>query len=195
VDSWFEGILDMRLSVKQTRVIKHETGHYFDTQAHAWLPGSGVKNQRGFTLVELITVMVIIGILSVAAIPRFFDRTAYDTRAFYDRTISTLRYAQKLAIAQRRFVCVGITGSVITLTYDATPPGPAHTAATCPGSALTNPATGATPYTLAATGGVTVTSPVAIFSFDALGSTAARQTITVSNYGAVIVEAGTGYVH
>jgi MSHA pilin protein MshC len=192
VDSWFEGILDMHLSVGQARVIKHETGHFFDTQANAWLPGSCVKNQRGFTLVELITVMVIAGILAVAAIPRFIDHASFDSRAFYDRTISTLRYAQKLAIAQRRFVCVEIAGNVITLTYDETPRSATHTVATCPGSALTSPATGATPYTIAAPSGVTVDA--ATFNFDALGSTTA-QSIAVSGYGDVIVEAGTGYVH
>jgi MSHA pilin protein MshC len=194
VDSWFEGILDMHLSVRQTRAIKHETGYFFDTRADAWLHGSWVKNQRGFTLVELITVLVIAGILAVAAVPRFFDRTSFDSRAFYDRTISTVRYAQKLAIAERRFVCVGIASNVITLTYDATPPSAAHTTASCPGSDLTSPE-GATPYKIYSPSGVTVTPSSATFNFDALGSIAATQTITVSSYGAVTVEAGTGYVH
>jgi MSHA pilin protein MshC len=186
----------MRLSVEKGQTIQQETGQLSGTQAGVLQSGLHVTDHGGFSLIELIMVLVIVGIVAVVAIPRAFDRTSFDSRAFYDRTISTLRYAQKLAIAQRRFVCVGIAGSVITLTYDATPPSAAHTAASCPGSALTSPATGATPYTLAAPGGVTVTkSPAAIFSFDALGSTAATQTITVSNYGAVIVEAGTGYVH
>jgi MSHA pilin protein MshC len=193
VVSRYARILDMRLSVEKDQANQQETGQLSGTQAGVLQFGLRVKGHRGFTLVELITVMVIAGILAVAAIPRFIGHAAFDSRAFYDRTISTLRYAQKLAIAERRFVCVGIASNVITLTYDETARSAVHTAAACPGSALTNPATGATPYTVTAPAGVTVDAVT--FNFDALGSTAATQTITVSGYGDVIVEAGTGYVH
>ena len=53
----------------------------------------------GFTLIELIAVMVIIGILSVVAGPRFFDQEIFAQRGFADEAKSALRYAQKLAIA------------------------------------------------------------------------------------------------
>ena len=122
----------------------------------ARLFGSCATNQRGFTLMELITVMVIVGVLAAVAVPRFFDRNTFDSRGFHDQVISTLRYAQKEAIAQRRFVCVAIAGNAVTLTYDATPPSAAHTAASCPGNPLTNPATGVAPYTVSSSVGVTV---------------------------------------
>ena len=144
--------------------------------------------QSGFTLVELVTVVVILGIIAVVAVPRFFDRGTYDSREFHDQVISTLRYAQKAAIAQRRFVCIVIQGNVVTLTYDATPPSATHTSAAC-GPALTNPA-GA----VSAPSGVTVSN--ASFSFDALGSTAVPQFIAIKNYSPdITVEMGTGYVH
>ncbi|MDD5180679.1 MAG: prepilin-type N-terminal cleavage/methylation domain-containing protein [Gallionellaceae bacterium] len=150
--------------------------------------------QRGFTLTELITVMVILGILAAVAAPRFFDRNVFDSRGFYDQVISTLRYAQKAAIAQRRFVCVAFTSNSVTLTYDATAPSTIHTAATCPGANLTGP-TGTAPYSVSSSNASFTATPAA-FSFDALGRPSAAQSITVSGYATpILIEAETGYVH
>ncbi|QTF55827.1 pilus assembly FimT family protein [Stutzerimonas frequens] len=55
--------------------------------------------QRGFTIVELIMVIVILGIISAVAAPRFFDRKVFDERFYFEEALSTIRYAQKLAVA------------------------------------------------------------------------------------------------
>jgi MSHA pilin protein MshC len=151
--------------------------------------------QRGFTMVELITVMVIIGIMGVAIVPRFFERNSFDSRGYLDQVLSTLRFAQKAAIAQRRFVCVAFSANSITLTLDPVAPGVAHPAAICPGNNLVSPS-GDTPYIVNAPGGITL-SGFANFSFSALGSPSAAQNFTVSGYSgaAITVEPQTGYVH
>ena len=83
---------------------------------------------RGFTIVELIMVMIIVGILAAVAASRFFDNTSFQSRGFADQVQATLRFAQKEAIAQHRFVCVAFTTNSITLTI--------NTTATCPGGNL-----------------------------------------------------------
>lgn len=71
---------------------------------------AGVR-QRGFTLIELIMVMVMLGVLAVFAAPRIFNSDDFYARGFHDETLALLRYAQKTAIAQRRTVCVTFTSS------------------------------------------------------------------------------------
>jgi MSHA pilin protein MshC len=152
-----------------------------------------MNNQRGFTLTELITVIVIDGILSVAALPRFFEVSVFEERGSADEVKSVLRHAQKVAIAQHRFVCVAFTAATVTLTIDLTPPSAAYTVATCPGADLTSPG-GASPYVYTAPDGVAMAG-FSNFYFDALGRPSAAQPITLSGGYTVTVEAETGYVH
>ena len=148
------------------------------------------RGKYGFTLVELVTIIVIAGILAAVAAPRFFSRDVFDSRGFHDQVMAALRYAQKAAIAERRNVCVVFTPNSIALTQVAA-------GAACPGTApnnnLINPADSA-PYSVSS-------SDVSLanynnFSFDALGKPSAQQNITVSGYPDHIrVEMETGYVH
>lgn len=53
---------------------------------------------RGFTLVELIITLVILGILSVTAGPKFLGSSTEDAYAYRDRVLAVLRTAQLRAM-------------------------------------------------------------------------------------------------
>ncbi|MES2161582.1 MAG: prepilin-type N-terminal cleavage/methylation domain-containing protein [Pseudomonadota bacterium] len=72
----------------------------------------------GFTLVELITVLVVVGIMAGVAAPRFFQRQGFDALAYTDQLRAMLRYGQKIAIAQGRNVFVRLNGNSVALCYD-----------------------------------------------------------------------------
>ena len=158
------------------------------------LPVSFCFKSSGFTLVELITVMIIIGIMAVAVLPRFTNRQNFDTRGFFDQVKAAVQYARKAAIAERRNVCVVIAGNTFTITQGLT----FNAACSVP---LKNPATGADFTNMSATStntssaGITLTATSSPINFDAQGSTTTASTVTVGGTLSFVVEANTGYVH
>lgn len=70
---------------------------------------------RGFTAVELILVIVLVGIVSAVAMTRFFDRRVYDAETATEQLRSILRYGQKLAIARHRDVFVQLAPNRVAL--------------------------------------------------------------------------------
>ena len=154
----------------------------------------------GFTLVEMIMVIVILGVLAVVAIPRVFNSGDFYARGFHDETLGYLRYAQKTTIAQRRTVCVSFGTSSVTLSIAST-----SATFTCATAGTLSGPKGETPVTLSARPGVTFSTSLAPvdFNFDGLGqpisgtgSLKAKQTFQVTGVTPFItVEASTGYVH
>ncbi|TAF71567.1 MAG: type II secretion system protein, partial [Curvibacter sp.] len=53
------------------------------------------SGQAGFTLVELVMVIVLLGILAVYAVPRMLNSGDFYARGFHDQSMAYLRYAQK----------------------------------------------------------------------------------------------------
>jgi MSHA pilin protein MshC len=142
----------------------------------------------GFSLMELVAVLVVMGVLAVVVMPRFWGSTFDDAR-FFDESITALRHAQRSALTMQRTVCVGLTGTTVTLTFDATYGG-----ATCPGANLPRP-DGASPYLVTAPGGGGFIGVPASFRFDRVGSPSAAQTLSLSGGHQIVIEPVTGHVH
>ena len=142
----------------------------------------------GFTIVELVITIAILGLLAAVIGPRFVGRDAFASRGFYDEAQSVVRYAQKTAVAWRRPVFVCVTATAVS----------AGTVSGC-GTLLVHPVTG-TALTTTAPSGVTLT-PTS-FGFDGAGrpnpnaqvTIAIASTIAGDTARQIVVEAETGYV-
>lgn len=159
------------------------------------------RPQAGFTLVELITVLVVVAILAAVAAPRFFTRQSFEERGYYNEVQAALRYAQRLAIAERREVCVALTAASVTLSLNPTTTlGAACTAPVCMPADATPP-----PCAIAVPAGLTLAMafPNASFRFNGLGQPTdnagallGNQAITLTGMDArtITVWGQTGYV-
>ena len=56
--------------------------------------------QSGFTLVELITVIIILGFVSVMVLPRLLQPGNFQSRTVQDKLINAARMAQQLAMSK-----------------------------------------------------------------------------------------------
>lgn len=170
-------VLSQRMSVRSHRSI-------------AW--------NAGFTLVELVVVIIVVSILAVVALPRLNTRS-FDTVGFYQEALSSVRYAQKEAVAKRRVLCVTLGTNSVTV-RSANSAG----AFVC-NTDLTSPR-GVSPFTVTASVGVTLSSVPSITTFyfdglgrplDAAGVFSPQRTISISGNGtqSFVIETETGYVH
>ena len=75
-----------------------------------------MRNQNGFTLIELVVVIVILGILAAVAVPKFIDMQSDARQASLDGLFGSVRSAMALSHAQALVDGVSNqTGQTITM--------------------------------------------------------------------------------
>lgn len=142
---------------------------------------------RGFTMVELIMVIVILGILAAVVGPRFFDRQVFDERLFFEESLSAVRYGQKLALTSGCQIRAQIDSSGYTLSYAAACGG------LTAGSPVANPSGG--DYAAGNPQNVGVSSPGLNIIFGSLGSATGANTVSFGGEAfSLSVHLATGFI-
>lgn len=148
--------------------------------------------QAGFTLVELVVVIVIVAVLGTIALPRFFNATAFSERGYFEELASALGSARSVAVATRCPVRFELAADGYSATQQQPASGRCNPADTSFGQPVRladgSELSGSVPPGVSAAPAVTIV-------FNALGATglAANQSVSVGAY-TLVVQAATGYV-
>lgn len=151
---------------------------------------------HGFTMVELIVILMVGGILAAYALPKLGAVLSVQDNAWREEVVSALRYAQKGAVARRRLTCVTITTTTIAITAAAANPATACT------TAMKGPDGSDTFATAGSADAATAVAPAGVIYFqadgrvttDGAGTTAATRTVSMSGASDVVVYGETGHV-
>ncbi len=144
--------------------------------------GVTLRAQRGFSLLELIAVIIVLGVISVVATSRFSNTDVAAVQSARDQALTAFFTAQQLAMARASDanpIQITVTANSLNVTES--------------GTSVTS--TG-TPYPITLPQGVTITSGTGSYSFDKLGRTSEGQLVIArgSTSATINVEAS-GYVY
>ncbi len=151
-----------------------------------------VRPHGGFTLVELVLAMALLGLLGAIAGPRFFSRNDVDEHRFTDEVTALLRHGRRVAVASGCAVEARFDGATLRLAQQT---GCAGAVFDVP---VVDPGDGAAETRLEAPPGVSFASDVDPMRFDALGQaldgTAVSDVHVTVGGRSLLIVGGTGFV-
>jgi MSHA pilin protein MshC len=162
----------------------------FDFRREPPLPGLW----SGYTLVELVVIISLIGILAAYAAPRFFSSSSFQGKRFFDQVENAVRYARAVAVASGCPVQVTLTSNSFTLKQQTASGNTCNTGAGFTVSVL-NPSS-QQPFTDTAPNNVTI-SPTPALTFGTTGAVTGigpTQQFTIGGRTFTLI-AATGYVN
>lgn len=152
------------------------------------------RRSRGFTMIELLAVIVLLGVLAAVGLPRLSIAVAQRGPAWREQVMATLRAGHAIAQGHRRLVCVSVSGNALTLTIAS-----ANPASSC-NSALRG-ADGDARWAWDANAPTTTGTPATLYlqpdgrvTSDGAGTTIVSPSISISGEATVTMNGETGHV-
>ena len=151
--------------------------------------------ERGFTVVELIAVLVLVGLLAAVALPRLDALTGLRGDSWREQVVAGLRLAQSTAVSHRRLVCASFNAGHLELRVAA-----ANPASSC-STALRGP-DGGNRFTDSLPASSVVVSPAGTLFFqpdgrvsqDGAGASVGNRSISSSGVAGISVQGQSGHV-
>lgn len=153
------------------------------------------SSERGFTLPELVGVLLLVAVLAATVLPKLDGATSLRSDTWRDELLAGLRTAHQTAVSHRRLVCATVSSTSLSLSIAATNPASACSASlpgpdgsatysTSPGNASASVSPAGTIYF----------QPSGRATSDGAGSTASSRTIAVSGASDISLDGETGLV-